>query len=129
MSHHNYYLVHTIPNKIEIETEDFYGPFDSKESAEQYCDKRYLCCGRWRDEPKLVKIVVMNTCPFPLVYEGFHSDPTNKVNLANGFMYGGIYYGPFKNQYSLMKAVIESGDAENMANKMTMFEMWAGKQT
>jgi hypothetical protein len=106
-----YYLVHLRPNNIDIEKEEFFGPFDTNEDAEKYCDDRYVGCGEWRDLPELVKFVKISVYPYPLAYEGF-SD--GKERIAYGFRYGDIYYGPFRSRYGMLKAVIEGGNAERV---------------
>jgi hypothetical protein len=112
MSYRKYYLVHHTDRESP---DEFFGPFESKEMAQKCCDRR----GMRRD----ATIVTMDTHPYPLKYEGYRQGDLN-TKVANGFIYNGIYKGPFRSQYSLMKAVVENGDAEHMVNDMNLFEMW-----
>jgi len=114
----DYYVVHKQAQFDERES--FHGPFMKREDAEKYCDKMRFCGGEWRSSG-IVKIRIINVYPYPAEYEGITIE--DKLGLSYGFLYNGVYYGPFKDKYNATKAIMDGENAVHICNTATMFEM------
>lgn len=126
MSEQYYFVIHLKPDYPPhiIEREEYYGCYDTEQQAEGALNMSRYALDDWKKYPNEFSIERVQLSPFPAKYNIAlkYFDGPHLADVTYAFTYDDMLYGPFKEQWSLMEAVIHNKD-KDMGNKLTIVEI------